>query len=288
MVRDSMDAHLGEHGARAKQQECDIWESALVLIGEQAGRDRLLPADLAFLATADGRREGMAPFLQAEPHEDEVVSLSTPIDGINERLAEAGMRDSRDMLRSNPQENRKCTIMAILDVLISKFPAVRIEGLKARPEFNGQIGRVAPRADEYTDRYPVTLVDGTGIQVRVCNLRGARGVDGQRQRLEQHVQQLQNKLDELGANPPPATPILQGDEDPFGSSNPFPGMGEYIPPIGEANQRRLREDPQLAKLNERWWAYNEQMTNLKQSLRQAKRDLGIDVPFISDDRRNRG
>ena len=69
----------------------------------------------------------------------------------------------------------------MLDALLDQFPAVRVIGLAARPEFNGQLGEVTgPRTEHeeaspdapYMDRYPVRLVaTGRVIKCRPQSLQ---------------------------------------------------------------------------------------------------------------------
>lgn len=136
-------------------EQAQMWESAFHLIIEDAAHDSLL--------------EGTA-FAQATSSEARQAAIEGAVAG---QL----LRTTDNYEHENPQRTRTLSIMHMIDELVvHSFPAVRITGLSGRPELNGMVGQAGPRADEITDRYPVTLSNGRRIvNLRIVNLRGAVG-----------------------------------------------------------------------------------------------------------------
>ena len=106
-----------------------------------------------------------------------------PLPSLYRRLAEAGGASracGEALLRRRREWDMLSLALRMLDALLDQFPAVRVIGLAARPEFNGQLGEVTgPRTEHeaspdapYMDRYPVRLVaTGRVIKCRPQNLQ---------------------------------------------------------------------------------------------------------------------
>jgi hypothetical protein len=107
-----------------------------------------------------------------------------PLPRLYRRLVEAGGASracGEALLRRRREWDMLSLALRMLDALLDQFPAVRVIGLAARPEFNGQLGEVAgPRTEHeegspdapYIDRYPVRLVaTGRVIKCRPQNLQ---------------------------------------------------------------------------------------------------------------------
>ena len=107
-----------------------------------------------------------------------------PLPSLYQLLVEAGGASracGEALLRRRREWDMLSLALRMLDALLDQFPAVRVIGLAARPEFNGQLGEVAgPRTEHeeaspdapYLDRYPVRLVaTGRVIKCRPQNLQ---------------------------------------------------------------------------------------------------------------------